>query len=579
MYKQKTEKNLEFWINLIKKHKLKHIIAAFCMLVNSLTSITAPFLLIQIIDKIIPNYNIKGLFTIVLIYIGLLLLQCITKFSADYLYAVIGKRIVHDIRFELINHLMKMSGSYFSNCSSGEILTTINDDVATIEDFSTKMLFSIISDILTSIIMFIFLANLQWDLLLVAIILQPVLYFSHKYFNKKVNMLISKIRECHGDYINIVDEFLSNMLNFIKQNGKKLFFIKYFNVSKRFLKTGIELQLKLSANSITTNVISSIIMIAILSYGGLKVMSGSMTLGVLVVFNTYAQQLLSPVFRVIQFRMNIQESVIAIKRIQKILNEPIIIEENLNGYHPKSISGKIEFRNVSFKYTDNKNVLNNINLICNNNITAIVGVSGSGKTTLTNLLYRLWDVSSGTIYLDDVNIKKYSLPYLRKNISIVSQDAFIFNDTITNNLVLGNCQITKQTIENATKIADIYDYINNLEQRFDTKVGQNGVTLSGGQKQKISIARALLKNSPIIIFDEATSSLDNISENKIQEKLKEYFKGKTIIIIAHRLKTIQFADKIVVLKAGCIVEEGTHQELLNLKKNYFQLYTMGNDKV
>lgn len=397
------------------------------------------------------------------------------------------------------------------------------------------------------------------------------------YYNKKVNKLINRLREYHGEYINILGEFFHSMLNFIKQNGKKLFYKKYFDVSKRFLKTGIGLQMGLSGSSISTNIVSGIIMISILAYGGIKVMRGSMTIGVLIVFNSYAQQLLSPVFRIIQFRMNIQKSIVAIKRIQAILDEPISIDENKKGYQSKKVLGAIEFRNVSFQYNENKIVLKNINVTFNNCITAVVGESGSGKTTITNLIYRLWDVTSGDIYIDNVCIKKYNLQALRKNISIVSQDTFIFDDTLMNNLTLGNRLITKEMVVNATKVADIFDHISALPKQFETKVGQNGVALSGGQKQKISIARALLRNSPIIIFDEATSSLDNISENKIQEELGKYFKGKTIIIIAHRLKTVIFANKILVLKQGKIVEVGTHNELLELKGEYYQLYNTGEE--
>ena len=530
-------------------------------------------LLIKLIDEIIPNKDFRKLWLSISFYIIIILVQCTAKFLADYFYVIAGKRIVYDLRLKIVSNLLKLSGKYYSGGSSGELLTTINDDVAMIEEFSTKMLFSLISDVITACIMIIYLATIQLDLLLIAIVLQPILYFIHKFFNKRVHKNVSELRNCHGKYITNLEEFLTHMLNFTKQNAKILFNKKYFDISKKFLKIGVKLQIDLSLSSISTNILYSFSMVLILVYGGLKVMNDTLTLGVLIAFNTYSQQLLSPIFRIVQFKINIQKSVVAIKRIKNILSIPIEVNENRDGYKPEKINGKIEFRNVDFAYKENNLVLKDINLVCSNSVTGIVGASGSGKTTLINLIYRLWDTANGEILIDDVNIKEYNLNFLRKNISVVSQDVFIFNDSILNNITLGKTGITQDIVIQVAKIADIYDFIVSLPDGFDTLVGQNGVTLSGGQKQKVSIARALLRNAPIIIFDEATSSLDNISESRIQEKIEKYFKNKTTLVIAHRLSTVKNADFIIVLDKGEIVEKGTHEKLLEKRSVYYRLYT------
>lgn len=566
-------KEYKKYIKFILRYKKRHFIAALFMLIQALLVIVKPYILMQLIDKIIPQKDLERLIQTIILYVAVIIVENISTLISEYMYAVIGKNIVNDLRGEIVTHIQKMSGKYFCSMDSGELLTTVNEDVATVEDFATTMIFSIISDIVTAVIMFVFLCRLQLDLLIAAVILQPVIFYLQRLFNGKINKNVSDLRNTYGKYTSVVDEFFNDTMSFVNQNAKDFFTKKYNQVANEFLKIGIKLQLNFAKSKISTRILSGLITVIILGYGGYKVMIGAMTIGALVTFNSYAQQLISPVFRIAQLKMNLQETQIALQRIIKVLEEPIEIEDDENGYIPEELKGNIEFKDVVFGYTEDKNVLNGLNITFGNNRTsAIVGSSGGGKTTIVSLLFRLWDIKEGTILLDDVDIRKYNLSYLRKQISIVSQDVYIFNDTIHNNLVLENKDITMAEVINVTKQIGIYDFIMTLPEQFESSVGQRGITLSGGQKQRISIARALLKNAPIVILDEATSALDNLSEGLIKNEFVNIFKDKTVLMIAHRLSSIEDADIIYVLKDGKVVEQGNQTELMSKHAIYYSMY-------
>jgi ABC-type bacteriocin/lantibiotic exporter with double-glycine peptidase domain len=573
IYNKEDKRNIFKFMKIISKYRKQHLSATFFMLVQSLLTIISPYFLIKIIDDLIPNKKINILIGCIIVYLLIILFQNGCKLTSDYLYAFIGKRLVYDLRLKIIKHLQKLSGKFYCRANSGELLTTINSDVATVEEFATKMLFTFISDLVTSVVMFVFLLNLQWDLLIISLILQPLMFILQSKFNKKINTTVNNLRNKYGTLTGITEEYVTSMHSFNIQNARKHFFTKYFPVAKQFLKNGINLQLNFSLSMISVDIISSLITILVLGYGGYKVIIGTMTIGGLIAFNIYSQKLMTPVFRIAQLKMNIQETLVSLRKIFNLLDEHIDIKQDNKGYRSSKIIGKIEFKNVSFSYNKQGSVISKLNLIFQNNkITAIVGASGSGKTTITNLLLRLWDISEGNIFIDGKNIKDYNLKFLKKNISIVSQDVFIFNDTILNNITLSNNNVHMNKVIEAAKIADIYEFIMSLPEKFNTELGQRGLILSGGQKQKISIARAIIKNTAILILDEATSALDNISEFRVKKNIVNFLKNKTVIVVAHRLSTIEDADIIYTFDKGKIIEKGNHYELMKLKKIYYNLY-------
>lgn len=536
-------------------------------------TIILPYLTMAIIDDAITNKNMNLLIKLISLYLVVTISQSISKVISDYIYSAIGKKVIFDLRMSVINHLYKLSGTYFTNTKVGELLTRIQSDISLIEEVATKMFFSIASDILMSIAMFVFLCTLQPDLLIIAVILQPLMLLVQKRYSKEVAANTAIFRDAFGKLSSVLQEFISAMMSIIMINGKRYFFSKYIKCERDFIKKGIKLEMTFSLNIAITNFISALITVAILGYGGFKVLVGTMSIGGLIAFNLYSQRLLSPIIRIAQSNMRIQQAFVAIDRIYEILDEPINISQNNFAYRPNIVKGDIKFENVCFSYNKGNNFIKNLNVeFERGKKTAIVGASGSGKTTIINLILRFWDVDSGCILLDGVDIKDYNLKFLRKNISVVSQDIFLFNDTILNNLILHDTNVTLEFVIECTKKADAYDYIMSLPDKFDTLVGERGVKLSGGQKQRLSIARALIRDTPIIILDEATSSVDNISERTIQEGLDRFLKGKTTIIIAHRLSTIREADLIYVLDKGNITEQGNHEQLINLNGVYSELY-------
>ena len=573
MFKNTNKKNLMRFIKVMFQYKKQHFFAATFMIINALLMLTLPYLTMKIIDSAIKANNVSLLIRFIIFYLIAILLQSGSKLLSDYIYSLIGKRIVYDLRFRLVKHLQRLSGRYYSNAKAGELMAVINNDVAAVEELATKMIFSTISDVFMSIGMLIFLAQLQFDLLILSLILQPLLMYIQSKYNKKITQTTTDLRNTFGQFSTIVQEFLSAMLHFVVLNAKKHFLRKYVPAAKNFMKIGVGLEMTFSLSMISANLISALTTIGILGYGGYKVILGTMTLGGLVAFNQYSQRLLAPIIRVAQLNMKTRKALVSIDKIFGVLDEPIDINPLNGGYKPQKIIGRIQFNSVGFSYEKDTPLFENINISFESGkITALVGESGSGKTTISHLLLRLWDVEEGEILLDGRNIKDYNLKFLRKSISVVSQDVFLFNDTLLSNLVLADEKITMEKVLEAVKSADIYDFIMTLPQQFDTIVGDRGIKLSGGQKQRISIARAILKNSSIIVLDEATSSLDNISEKYIKENLSNLLRNKTVIIIAHRLSTVEKADLIYTMKDGQVVEKGNHDELMKLRNIYYNLY-------
>ncbi|HEX9059612.1 MAG TPA: ABC transporter ATP-binding protein, partial [Clostridia bacterium] len=548
MFKKVSWNRLKRFGKMVFKYKRYHLVAMLFMIIDALLSLALPFLTMKIIDEAMKSKDVIFLIKVILLYLAASVIQNISQILSDYVYSRIGKRIIFDLKLKILDHLSKLSGKYFTGMKTGELITVLDGDVFLVEDVATTMLFSILSEILTSIVMFVFLTRLQFDLLVITVLLQIIMLIIQLQFTKMISRRIQHIRKTLGDLSNIVQEFLSGIMHIITLNGRKKFFTQFISVGKSYVQQGIKLETTMSISMVSISLISTLVTVGILGYGGYKVIIGSMTIGGLMAFNMYSQRLLVPVIRIAQSNTKLQQGLVSIERIFTILDEPIDIEHKNTSFKPDNIFGEITFKEVYFSYKNDHRILSNINLTFEpHKTTAVVGASGSGKSTLSKLILRLWDVDEGQILLDNRDIKGYNLKFLRKNICVVSQEVFLFNDTILNNLLLESRSAKMETVIDALKKAEIYDFILSLPEQFETIVGERGVKLSGGQKQRIAIARAIITNSPIIIFDEATSSLDNISEKNVLSNLKSFFKDKTIIIIAHRLSTVRDADIIYVL--------------------------------
>lgn len=398
-----------------------------------------------------------------------------------------------------------------------------------------------------------------------------ILYLAQRFYNKKIEQVTISIRNAIGKLNSSAQEMIGNLFSFSEGGLKEFFQKKHNKLETDYAKANIKGGYTIALNHSVLNFINAVTIAVLLGYGGYKVIIGSLSYGGLVTFNLYSQRFIAPILQLVQFNNDLTTCNIAWNRLNNLLNTKIDVK---NGTQTKTIQGNIKFEDVTFYYEEKKPVLHDVFMeFKKGEIYAIVGQSGAGKTTLMHLLFRLWDCISGSITVDGIDIKDFDIDCLRGQISIVSQNIFLLNDTIYNNIVLGK-EITDEELQHILVQAGLHEFINTLPNKLETVVGENGIKLSGGEKQRISIARALLKKNPILIFDEATSMLDNETEEKIISILLDSFKDTTIILIAHRLSTVKNANTIYVLNNGTIMEHGNHDQLLEQKGIYYHLYNI-----
>lgn len=561
-----------------KKNKLNAIIAFLLMLITSGLSLFMPQITKMILDNAIKNSNINLLLKLIMMYVGIILISNILSLVLDYIYSKMKNRVSLMFKIKLVRHLAKLSGDYYTNIKTGNILNILENDMYVVESLGSELLFSLIVDFFTALIALVFLIKMQVDLLIIIIAIQGAILFSQSKFTKLIASKNEEIREKSGDIANINQEYISNIMNVVISKSNLKFFKEYLKKERSMFKTSIELDMAFSASMASGSILSTFITVAIYGYGGYKIINGTMTFGELIAFQQYTGMFISPCMNIIRSNIQIQQAKTSINRIFTVLDEPIKIPNNNSGTRcTKKFVGDIDFNQVSFSYEDKCSILNNINLeFKNGKVTALVGLSGCGKSTIAKLLFRLWDVNNGDITIDGVSIKDYNLKDIRKHISIITQDSLLFDDTIINNLIFDKKSIDEEQIYNICKCVGVYNFINDLPNGFNTIVGEKGVKLSGGQKQRIAIARALLSDSKVIVFDEATSALDNISQSIILENINKFLIDKTVVVIAHRLSTVKNADKIYVMDKGIIVESGSHEELVSNKGIYYNLL---NEKI
>ncbi|WKV09974.1 ABC transporter ATP-binding protein [Thermoanaerobacterium sp. CMT5567-10] len=564
-----NKKNIRRFIKILLRHnKLGLCVAFFIMLTVSIFGLLQPQLTKMILDDAIKNSNIELLIKLATIYGAISILSSLLNVILQYMYSKMKKRVSINLKIKLLKHIPKLSGDYFTNIKTGNILSMVENDIYTIESFGVDILFSVIVDTFTAIMALFFLIKMQSSLLILVIVLQILLIFSQSKFNKIISRKTLEIRNDAGNISNIIEEYISNIMNVVITKSIFKFFKNYLKKEKDIINKFIKLDVIISGNGAIGSSLGGLITAFIYGYGGYKIINREMTFGELIAFQQYIGMLIGPCLRIIRSNTMIQRSVASINRVFNIVDEPISIKQDNKGYRCDNFKGDISFNDVSFSYKDNNKILDKISLkFENGKVTALVGASGCGKSTIAKLVYRLWDVDEGNITIDDVPINEYNLKHIRSKISIVTQDLLLFDDTILNNLTL-NRNIDRDYVDQICKEVDIYDFITNLPQEFETIVGEKGVKLSGGQKQRIAIARAILSDSKIVIFDEATSALDSLSQKHISENIDKYLKDKTVVKIAHRLSTIKDADTIYVIDKGKVVEEGNFEELVE-KGGYF----------
>ena len=564
---------LKKFVSYYKPYKKLFFLDLFVATISALCDLFYPMITREIANNSIPNREIRaiGIFAGVLLVIYLIKMLC--AYFMQYWGHLVGVGMQADMRRDIYKHLQNLPIRYFDNNQTGSIMSRIVNDLQDISELAHHGPEDLFISFFMIIGAFAMLIKINIQLTLIIFCLLPLILLYSMFQRKRLLAVFMKTREKTGD----INARLQNSISGIRVS--KAFVINE-NERERFEKDNqkfVEAKSKsykiMAEYTAGVGFLTDLLDYVVLIFGGLFTYWGKIGIGDFLAYLLYIKIFTQPIKRLIAFVEQFQNGMSGFKRFMELIGEE---EEGdkIDAIDMGKVEGEIDLQNVSFDHED-KSVLKNISLkISKGKMLALVGPSGGGKTTLCNLIPRFYNIKSGDIKIDGKSIYDVKLESLRKNIGIVQQDVFLFTGTIKENILVGNSEATDEEVMIAAKKANIHDLIMEMPEGYNTYVGERGVKLSGGQKQRIAIARIFLKNPPILILDEATSALDNITERLIQNSLEELCKGRTTIVVAHRLSTIQNADEIIVLTDNGIEERGTHQELLANKGFYHKLYNM-----
>jgi len=559
-------------LNYVLPYKINFVFLSVAAILISVFSILNQYLLKEAVDKYITPKDYEGLIFIISVMLGVLLFQVIFQFLFVFLANILGQKVVYDIRIKLFARIIKFKMSYYDKSSVGRLVTRSVNDMETIASIFSQGLFMIVADLILMLSVLGVMIFLSIELSLIVFVILPFILIATRLFQRAMKVAFNEVRNEVANLNSFVQERISGIKEiqvFNRENIERENFVKINTKHKNaWLKT-------VWYNSIFFPIaeISTSITIGLLVWygGGLVGLSQtSVTLGTIFLFIQLSQMLFRPLRQIADKFNTLQMGMVAANRVFKILDTSDFIVDNGEN-NPKKIQGKVSFKNIYFSYDSKNPVFRNFSLDINSGEkVAIVGSTGSGKTTIINLLLRFYDIDNGDILIDKRNIKEMSIEFLRSQISLVTQNIFLFADSIYNNIVLHNNKITKEEVIVAAKKIGIHNFIMKLPGGYDYNVKERGVMLSEGQKQLISFLRAYVSNPSILILDEATSSIDSKTEKLIQYATAKIIENKTSIIIAHRLSTILNSDKIIVLDKGEIKEIGRHEDLLEIQDGYYK---------
>ncbi len=529
----------------------------------------------SLMEKLPANDNVAQLGLICGLIIIFIILKNLFLYLSYYILNPLKNKVVNQLREELYDKVLKLPIGFFTEKRKGDLMSRMTNDVGEVEASVVGTLEGWIRDPMTILVTLTVLFMISPQLTGFILILIPVLGLVIGRVTRSLKKHSQEVAHKYGETLSLLDETLGGLRVIKAFNIEKLLRLRFFTTNEELLTAKNNISYRRDLASPLSEVMGVILFTGVLYYGGRLVLrenflEASVFLGYLGIF----YNIINPAKALSTSFSNMRKGAAAIGRIEEILQTPLTVDANPNGRQLQAFSGKIEFRNVGFAY-DDAVILDNINLTIEKGKTvALVGSSGAGKSTLADLVPRFHDVTSGEVLIDGINIKEYSLESVRHQMSIVTQEPILFNDTIANNIALGHPEASMEEIIHAAKIANAHEFITKKEGGYASNIGDRGSKLSGGERQRLTIARALLKNPPILILDEATSSLDTESERLVQDAINNMMQNRTSIVIAHRLSTIRHADEIIVLQKGKIVERGTHEQLLAQNGFYKKLVEM-----
>jgi len=553
------------------------IIVLVCILVSSTLNLLPSVLTGLIIDEGLIGRNFKMLVILIIASLGVSLGANLIGVAENYLNNWIAQHITYDMRNKMYRHLQQMSQKFFTSSNQGDIITRMTSDISGVESIITNTFTSILSNSITLIVAVVIMYRENCILATVGVLVIPLFTIPTRWAGKNRWTLTREAQECNDEINGILNETLSvSGQLLVKLFGKEEYeFGRYQNANHRMIRLNIQEKMAGRWFRVIINTFSSVGPMLLYLVGGILMMKyhSTLTVGDITVLVALLGKMYGPVNSLLNIQVEWIRSMALFTRIFEYFDMPVEIKNAPDAIIPVKAEGNVEFKHVEFSYDEERKILKDINFdLKSGNSIAIVGPSGSGKSTIVNLIPRLYDVMNGEVTFDGVDVRKIDLSFLRDNIGIVSQETYLFNGTIRENLLYAKPDATEEELIEACKKANIYEFVQNQEKGFDSMVGNRGLKLSGGEKQRLSLARVLLKDPVLFIFDEATASLDSISESKIQEAIDPIIHSRTSILIAHRLSTILAADEILVIKDGIIAERGVHADLVKTGGIYTELY-------
>src|SRR6516164_800166 len=575
---------------LIRPYRGILLIVLAAMLVQTAMSLAGPWPLKVILDSVVGSHHlpqwmadrflpalggeskmhVAALAAIFAVLIAAV--SSIASYVANYYTESVGQWVAYDLRMRTYKHLQRLSLGYYDSHQIGTILSTITDDVATIQNFASSSTLGMVIDMLTIVGMLGLMFWLNWDFALIAVAVTPFLLFFVSRFKKAVKKATHEVRKRQADVVAVVQQGLESV-RVVEAFGRQDLEEELGEASRKTVDAALKARRVKSLLSPVVTVVVSLCTGYVLWRGSSLILKGAMTVGELTVFLSYLNKFFKPVQDLAKMTNAIAQAAVGVDRVRAILDTDTIIPERADAIEPQPFRGEIAFDHVAFGYDPAAPVLRDVSFtIKPGQMVGVVGPTGGGKSTVVSLIPRFYDPHAGSVKIDGVDIRDYKLHGLRQHVGFVLQDTVLFRGTIRENIAYGRAGATEDEIIQAAKLANADEFIQRMPHGYDSPVGERGLTLSGGQRQRIGIARALIRNNPILILDEPTAALDTESEKLVIEALENLMKGRTVIAIAHRLSTIRDANKIIVLKGGVVAEEGTHDELLALNGVYAELH-------
>lgn len=570
----KTREAIKRFVCYYKPHKKIFILDIFCALMIAVIELIYPAATRYILQKVLPQEDIPRLLGILILLACLYILLSILTYIVNFWGHIMGVYMESDMRRDLFNHMQKLPFRFYDNNRTGELMSRVVNDLNDVSELAHHGP----EDIFLSVIMllgsFLYLVKVQWILAIIIFgVMVPLILWFTITRRSSLSKSWSKVRAKMGEINSSLENSIAGIRVARAFTNEKFEKLRFKNSNNKFrgAKRGAYNSMALYQTGITF--LMSLLNIVVLAVGGIMVSNNKMDIPDLLAFMLYINLVTHPIKKFTGFTQQFEKGMAGFKRFCQMMDEKPDITDSPNAHTLEKISGNIELKDVTFSYDDGNHILSKINLtVPAGKTVAIVGPTGAGKTTLCHLIPRFYEADSGVIKVDNHNIKDITLKSLRESVGFVQQDVFLFTGTIKDNILYGKPDATINELEIAAKKAEIDDFINSLSNGYDTWIGEKGILLSGGQKQRIAIARAFLKNPPILILDEATSALDNKTERRIQKALEKLSKGRTSLVIAHRLSTIRHADKIIVLTSDGIEDQGSHDELFERDGLYRELY-------